>query len=91
MFERGYRAINDPVNLEKLYFGEASERIGVFKSKKPAISGFFLIDGARTRNRTKDTGIFNPALPAGYRATGRIKLDLCGGVNVISSIVCSVA
>jgi len=41
MFERGYRAINDPVNLEKLYSEKASERIGVFKSKKPAIGGFF--------------------------------------------------
>ena len=32
------------------------------KSKKPALRLVFLNSGARTRNRTKDTGIFNPLL-----------------------------
>ncbi len=32
------------------------------KSKKPALGLVFLNSGARTRNRTKDTGIFNPLL-----------------------------
>ena len=41
--------------------------------------------GARTRNRTKDTGIFNPsALPTElYPATGRIKPDSPHLVNEI--------
>jgi hypothetical protein len=47
--------------------------MGTVENKKPALGGFFgafgwfwhhlkLINGARRRNRTADTGIFNPLL-----------------------------
>ena len=41
-------------------FGEMANRVAL-KKQKPARGGFFK-DGTRTRNRTRDTGIFNPLL-----------------------------
>ena len=41
-------------------FGDMANRVAL-KKQKPARGGFFK-DGARTRNRTRDTGIFNPLL-----------------------------
>ena len=41
-------------------FGEMANWMAL-KKQKPARGGFFKY-GARTRNRTRDTGIFNPLL-----------------------------
>ena len=41
---------------------EFDEESGYRKAKTRLVGGFLRISGARTRNRTKDTGIFNPLL-----------------------------
>ncbi len=44
------------------YVGGGGQNYRIPKSKKPARRLVSLNSGARTRNRTKDTGIFNPLL-----------------------------